>query len=222
MEKRALIVQGGWEGHTPRQCAELFAPWLRSQGFEVEVADTLAVFADVEKMTGLDLIVPIWTMGTLTPEQAKGLLDAVRGGVGIAGWHGGMGDAFRDCTEYQFMVGGQWVAHPGGCIPSYSVWIVNREDEITRGLDDFHMTDTEQYYMHVDPSNEVLAVIEFSGEYEDIDWVRGCTMPAVWKRRYGRGKVFYSSLGHTVKDFETPEALELVRRGMLWAAEFKT
>ncbi len=222
MLKRALIVQGGWEGHTPRQCAELFAPWLCSRGFEVEIADTLAVFADAEKMAGLDLMVPIWTMGTLTPEQAKGLLEAVRGGVGIAGWHGGMADAFRDCPEYQFMVGGQWVAHPGGCIPSYLVRIVNREDEITRGLEDFCMTDTEQYYMHVDPSNEVLAVTEFSGEYEGIDWVRGCIMPAVWKRRYGRGKVFYSSLGHTAKDFETPEALEIVRRGMLWAAKFKT
>jgi type 1 glutamine amidotransferase len=43
-------------------------------------------------------------------------------------------------------------------------------------------------------------------------------MPAVWKRRYGKGRVFYSSVGHIAKDFELPEALEIVKRGLLWAA----
>ncbi len=153
-------------------------------------------------------------MGTIAPEQEAGLLDAVRSGVGIAGWHGGMGDSFRNNTEYQFMVGGQWVAHPGGII-EYEVNIIKPEDPIVAGLSDFKMH-SEQYYMHVDPSNEVLATTTFSGEY--CEWIAGTVMPVVWKRRYGKGRVFYSSLGHVAKDFEVPEALEIMKRGMLWAS----
>ncbi|MCS6951048.1 MAG: ThuA domain-containing protein, partial [bacterium] len=178
------------------------------------LSDTLDVYTDKELMNSLSLIVPIWTMGTITPEQEAGLLDAVRSGVGIAGWHGGMGDSFRNNTEYQFMVGGQWVAHPGGII-EYEVNIIKPEDPIVAGLSDFKMH-SEQYYMHVDPSNEVLATTTFSGEY--CDWIAGTVMPVVWKRRYGKGRVFYSSLGHVAKDFEVPEALEIMKRGMLWAS----
>jgi type 1 glutamine amidotransferase len=212
--KRALIVWGGWEGHEPKQCAEIFAPWLQSQGYEVIVSNTLDTYTDKDLMQSLNLIVPIWTMGTITPEQEAGLLDAVRSGVGIAGWHGGMGDSFRNNTEYQFMVGGQWVAHPGNII-EYEVNIIKPEDPIVAGLSDFKMH-SEQYYMHVDPSNEVLATTTFSGEY--CEWIAGVVMPVVWKRRYGRGRVFYSSLGHVAKDFEVPEALEIMKRGMLWAS----
>lgn len=189
--KRALIVWGGWEGHEPKQCAEIFAPWLQSQGYEVIVSHTLDTYTDKDLMQSLNLIVPIWTMGTIAPEQEAGLLDAVRSGVGIAGWHGGMGDSFRNNTEYQFMVGGQWVAHPGGII-EYEVNIIKPEDPIVAGLSDFKMH-SEQYYMHVDPSNEVLATTTFSGEY--CEWIAGTVMPVVWKRRYGKGRVFYSSLG---------------------------
>jgi len=212
--KRALIVWGGWEGHEPKQCAEIFAPWLQSQGYEVIVSNTLDTYTDKDLMQSLNLIVPIWTMGTITPEQEAGLLDAVRSGVGIAGWHGGMGDSFRNNTEYQFMVGGQWVAHPGNII-EYEVNIIKPEDPIVAGLSDFKMH-SEQYYMHVDPSNEVLATTTFSGEY--CEWIAGVVMPVVWKRRYGRGRVFYSSVGHVAKDFEVPEALEMMKRGMLWAS----
>ena len=212
--KKALMVWGGWEGHEPKQCAEIFAPWLQSQGYEVIVSHTLDTYTDKDLMQSLNLIVPIWTMGTITPEQEAGLLDAVRSGVGIAGWHGGMGDSFRNNTEYQFMVGGQWVAHPGNII-EYEVNIIKPDDPIVAGLSDFKMH-SEQYYMHVDPSNEVLATTTFSGEY--CEWIAGTVMPVVWKRRYGKGRVFYSSLGHVAKDFEVPEALEIMKRGMLWAS----
>jgi type 1 glutamine amidotransferase len=165
-------------------------------------------------MASLALIVPVWTMGTITHDQEVGLLEAVKGGVGVAGWHGGMGDSFRLNTEYQFMVGGQWVAHPGGVI-DYEVNIINHTDPITTGLKDFKMH-SEQYYMHVDPSNEVLATTTFGGEY--APWIKGSVMPVVWKRMWGAGRVFYTSLGHVAKDFEVPEARTIVERGMLWAS----
>ena len=207
----ALIVHGGWEGHHPREFAEHSAQLLRAEGLSVRVADSLAA---LDALRGLSLIVPIWTMGTIAPEPLAALLDAVRGGVGLAGFHGGMGDAFRDATDFQFMVGGQFVAHPDD-IKDYEVAIADRDHEITRGLDDFRIR-SEQYYMHVDPSNHVLATTVF--EPASAPWVAGAVMPVAWTRRHGEGRVFYSSLGHQPADLGVREAGELWRRGMLWAA----
>ncbi len=209
----ALMVWGGWEGHEPEKCVQVFAPLLRAEGYEVEISDTLDSYLNTERMQALDLIVQVWTMGTITKEQQAGLLAAVKSGVGFAGWHGGQADSFRNSTEYQFMVGGQWVAHPGNII-DYRVNIINHQDEITAGLEDFDMH-TEQYYMHVDPSNEVLATTTFTGEH--AFWIDGTVMPVVWKRRYGTGRVFHCSLGHQARDFDVPEAREIVRRGLIWA-----
>ena len=211
--KSAMFVWGGWDGHEPKLCVDIFAPLLEENGFHVEISDTLDSYLNPEKLMTLDLIVPVWTMGTITEAQERGLLEAVRSGVGIAGWHGGMADSFRNNTEYQFMVGGQWVAHPGGVI-DYEVNIIDHEDPITAGLDDFRMH-SEQYYMHVDPSNQVLATTTFTGDH--AYWIDGVVMPVVWKRRYGQGRVFSASLGHVAKDFDVPEAREIVKRGMLWA-----
>ncbi len=212
--KKALIVAGGWSGHEPKKCAHIMAGVLRDAGFEVEMSDTMDVYADKAKMDALSLVVPIWTMGEISGDQCNGLLEAVKSGVGIAGFHGGMGDSFRNNTGYQFMVGGQWVAHPDGII-DYMVNIVS-DDPIVAGLGDFAMK-SEQYYMHTDPSNEVLATMEFKG-IQSAPWVNGCVMPVVWKRMYGAGRVFYSSLGHVAADFQVAEALEIQKRGMLWAA----
>ena len=211
--KRALVVCGGWEGHEPHACGDLVAGLLREAGFDVDRAETLGVYLDATKLAALDLIVPVWTMSTITPEQERGLLTAIEGGVNVGGWHGGMADSFRNNTNYQFMVGGQWVAHPGNII-DYRVEITRKDDPITAGLPDFAMH-SEQYYMHVDPGNEVLATTTFSGEH--APWIAGTVMPVAWKRRYGQGRVFYCSLGHQRVDFDVPEARELVRRGLLWA-----
>lgn len=207
--KKALIVQGGWEGHEPKQVAEILAEALRQNKVKVTVADTLDAFKDPKLMKNLDLIVPIWTMGRIENDQLEGLLNAVRSGCGIAGVHGGMGDAFRDQTEYQFMCGGQWVAHPGGIV-TYSVHIVDPWNPLTAGIEDFEIT-SEQYYMHVDPGNVVLATTNFGHT----------VMPVIWIKSYGAGRVYYCSVGHVAADVRMPQVLELVTRGMLWAARAK-
>ena len=213
-KRKVLFVWGGWEGHEPKQCVDIFAPWLQEQGFDVEVSHTLDSYLDAAKLKSLDLIVQVFTMASITPEQEKGLEDAVKGGVGMAGWHGGMADAFRSNVEYEFMIGGQWVAHPGGVI-DYDVAIMNHDDPITRGLADFKMH-SEQYYMQVDPLNEVLATTTFTGQY--APWIKGAAVPVVWKKMYGKGRIFYTSLGHVAADFNVPQAREIVKRGLLWAA----
>lgn len=214
--KKVLLVYGGWDGHQPKECMALLKPWLESRGAEVVTSEKLDVYTDKAFMQTVDLTVQCWTMGQITGEQEKGLTEAVRDGMGLAGWHGGLGDAFRNNTDYQFMVGGQWVAHPGGII-DYDVDIKDKKDPVTRGLNRFHMK-SEQYYMHVDPSVKVLATTTFSGE-EGSPWIKGVVMPVVWKKSYGSGRVFYSSLCHSASDFDVPEALEIMKRGIEWAVK---
>ena len=216
MNKHALIVYGGWQGHDPTETSHLFAGLLQESGVRVTLSETLDSFLDAELMNAVDMVVPVYTMSSITREQEAGLLEAVRErGVNVGGWHGGMADAFRNNTEYQFMCGGQWVAHPGNII-DYRVNVTDQAHPITAGIADFDMH-SEQYYMHTDPSNQVLATTTFSGEH--AAWIDGTVMPVAWTRRYGAGKVFYSSLGHVIGDFDVPEAREIVRRGLLWAVD---
>jgi uncharacterized protein len=211
--KNALIVWGGWEGHQPDQCARIVAKMLLEDGFAVITAGETSAFADLN-LGRFDLIVPIFSMGKITDSEAKNLCATVESGTGLAGFHGGMGDSFRSNTDYQFMTGGQWVAHPGNII-TYRVNFVDRKDPITEGIEDFEY-ESEQYYMHVDPNNHILATTTFSGEH--CWWIKGALMPVAWKRRHGNGKVFYSSLGHSPAEFAVPEMSKMLRRGMLWAA----
>lgn len=215
MAKKAIMVWGGWEGHEPKQCVDVFAPILEEEGFAVTISDTLDAYKDRDLMAEQDLVVPAWTMGQIDGEQEQGLLAAVERGAGVAGWHGCMADSFRNNTTYQFMVGGQFVAHPDGII-DYTVNIAAPNDPIVAGLDDFQMH-SEQYYMHTDPGNQVLATTTLEGR-QSAPWVNGTIMPVVWKRMWGAGRVFYSSLGHVARDFGVPQAHEIQRRGMLWAS----
>jgi len=212
--KDVLVIQGGWPDHHPREFATIVRDHLTTTGADVEVHDSLAVLDDAESLSRYDLIVPIWTMGELTDVQERNLLRAVEAGAGLAGWHGGMGDAFRPNLNYKLMVGGQFVAHPGN-FRRYQVRISDRDDPISAGLGDFEIT-SEQYYLHVDPSNEVLAETTFSGD--DLPWIDGVVMPVAWKRRWGLGKVFYLALGHEVSEFEIPEVWTMVTRGLVWAS----
>ena len=212
--REALIVWGGWSGHEPEQCAAIIKSMLEEDGFKVYVENTTEAFAD-PTIHDLSLIVPIFTMSKIEKEELSNLTAAVAGGVGLGGYHGGMGDAFRDAVDYQFMVGGQWVAHPGNII-DYSVDVTKPDDPIMAGLPASFPYKSEQYYMHVDPSNEVLATTTFSGEH--ASWIDGVVMPAVWKRRHGQGKVFHMTLGHQAKEFENTNMATIMRRGMNWAA----
>ena len=214
MSKKALFLAGGWDGHEPFATAGLMSNLLQSEGYDTEISDTLDTLLDGEKLASLNLIVPVWTMSSIENDQLKGLMTAIQHGVGLAGWHGGMNDAFRQSTDYQFMVGSQWVAHPGNII-DYTVNISNHDHPITQGLHDFQMH-SEQYYMHVDPSNEVLATTTFNADYHD--WIANTVMPVVYTRRWGQGRVAFSSLGHVLSDFDVPEAREIAKRCLLWAS----
>jgi uncharacterized protein len=212
-QKQALICWGGWEGHTPERSTEVAREILERNGFAVRVEKGTAAFAD-PALHDVSLIVPMITMSTIEKPEVENLCAAVRAGVGLAGMHGLMCDSFRNETEYQFMTGGQWVSHPGNII-DYSVDVTKPDDPVMQGIQSFAYT-SEQYYMHVDPMIEVLATTTFDGTH--CEWIKGATMPVVWKKIYGKGRVFYSALGHTADEFAVPEMKTMFERGMLWAS----
>lgn len=223
--KNIVYVYGGWQGHKPAESVDYMVPKLRAEGANVKVFDTLSVYSDEKLMAETDLIIQVWTMGKITNQQFKGLEKAIMNGTGFSGWHGGMGDAFRDNLKYQFMVGGQFVSHPGGNI-DHSIKILDKTDPITKGLNDFDLKKTEQYYMLIDPNIKVLAISEFDRESyqkpgKPENKVTGSTMPVVWKKNYGKGRIFFSSIGHKLSDFDVPEVMSMQMRGFRWAAEGK-
>lgn len=209
--KKALFVAGGWDGHQPEKIVQLFADELRGANFTADIETSLDVFADSDRLKTYDVISPCWTMGALSKEQSDGLLAAVRGGVALAGIHGGMGDAFRGNTEYEWMVGGHFVGHPH--VGEYTVRIQDFDSPITRDLPGSFAYHSEQYYMLIDPAVHVLADTVYVHEG------RQTTMPVAWIRMWGKGRVFYSSLGHEPGEFDRfPEARILTARGLRWAA----
>ncbi|QRN82060.1 ThuA domain-containing protein [Chloroflexota bacterium] len=244
MTRKALIFHGGWQGHEPKLVSKRFASLLEKEDFEVFVYDTLECLGDKDFLLSMDLIIPMWTQGELDDRYAFFLSEAVESGVGLAGAHGGMCDSFRWSVEYQFMTGSQWVAHPGDVYyhhisklteenlayvqknyptPSdgfQTDYIVNvrrgAASPIVEGIPDFRVH-SEQYYLHLDPCVNVLAttLVHTVGPHSANGPV---AMPVVYTKLWGKGRVFYSSLGHVDAVFEIPEVTEIMRRGMLWAA----
>ena len=217
---KAIIVWGGWDGHEPELVARRVEKILLNENFDVAFHDTLDAFLDGEYLKTLDLIFPLWTMGNITHEQRSAVSQAVASGVGLAGNHGGICDAFRWDTEWQFMTGGQWVSHPGGDGTPHRVNIKHSSSPITFELNDFDIS-SEHYYLHVDPAVEVLATTRFPVANGPHILNKHVDMPVVWTKMWGYGRVFYTSLGHHDDVFDIPEAGELLRRGLLWAAEGK-
>ena len=214
---RALITWGGWPGHEPDKVAALFADMLQAEGMEVTVTDSLACFDDSAALSNLSLIVPVWTMSTITKDQAQNVADAVAGGVGLAGCHGGMCDAFRTEVIWQFLTGSQWVAHPGNDGVNYRVRMLG-DDPLIAGIGDFDVF-TEQYYLHVDPAVRVHAVCDFP-VVEGPHTVNGpVAMPVGYTKGWGNGRVYYNALGHQANVIDHGPAREMVRRGLIWAAQ---
>ena len=219
--KKGLIFQGGWDGHEPQLTSVRFGKMLEEEGYEVEIYDTQDCLADGEKLKEYDIIVACWTMGEIPHEYVQNISKAVAAGTGLAGVHGGMCDAFRMDTEWQFMTGGQWVSHPGGDGVEYMVNICHGSSPITQGLEDFPVA-SEHYYLHIDPSIEVLATTRFPLVTYYHASNKPVDMPVAWTKFWGCGRVFYTSLGHHDDVFDkSPNAAVLMKRGMLWAAEGK-
>ena len=222
MKRNALILCGGWDGHEPKLVSERFKKYLETENFEVSISDSLEVLQDINRLKALDLFIPIWTTckEELPKPYFEPFAEAIGSGVGLAGCHGGMCDAFRNNVLWQFITGANWVAHPGCDGVKHKINIISSSNHITEGIKSFEVS-SEQYYLQTDPANEVLATTRFPV----VKWYHSANgevdVPQVWTRKWGHGRVFYNALGHHNDVFDVPEVWEIMKRGLLWAAEGK-
>lgn len=216
MATTALITWGGWDGHEPDKIAALCQTILEDAGTCVTLTDHLDCFDDAAQLQTYDLIVPVWTMSKLSREAAVNVSEAVARGTGLAGCHGGMCDAFRETTLWQFITGANWVAHPGGDGVKHRVTIVDKTHELVNGIADFDV-ETEQYYLHIDPANHVLATTRTDVQTWYHSPNGAVDMPVAWTRKWGHGRVYYNALGHKAAVISNSPAFEMMRRGLLWA-----
>ena len=222
MSKRALFIAGGWDGHEPLETSNFMIEEIKKFNIESEIVQDLEVLADLKYLQDFDIILPVWTMGKIDDNNWEiknskigNLQEAVESGIGLAGWHGGMSDAFRDNTNYQFLVGSQFVCHPGNFV-DYKVEIIQKEHEVVKGINDFNVH-SEQYFLHIDPSINIIASTKFNKKYHD--WIDGVEMPIAYTKKWGKGKVFHCSIGHYLKDFENFNVVKLITRGINWATK---
>lgn len=229
MSRRAIIVRGGWEGHQPVEATEMFLPFLSASGYSYEIYDSPAVYADRKTMEQTDLIVQCMTMSTIEQDQVLGLREAVEAGTGLAGWHGGIADSYRASDGYLQLIGGQFAHHPakhpaertGEQSDYYLPYRVTMRPEaanhpITKGIESFDLV-TEQYWVLHDQLIDVLATTTLPKR--DFDpWSAPHVNPAVWTRRWGKGRIFVSTPGHRVEVLEHPSVRTMIERGMLWAS----
>jgi type 1 glutamine amidotransferase len=229
-QRQALVVRGGWFGHQPVEATELFIPFLKDNGFTVRVEDSPEPYAEESYMAGVDLVVQCMTMSTIEKPELAGLIAAVEGGAGFAGWHGGIADSYRNSSDYLQFVGGQFATHAARCGPdertgeqsdnyvrhTIEMTAAGREHEITAGIGDFEL-ETEQYWVLSDDYNDVLATTTTATRPWGA-WHRPITAPAVWTRQWGEGRIFVATPGHRVEILEDPNVRTIVERGLLWAA----
>lgn len=216
-QRRALVVRGGWPGHSPEAATDLFVPTLVEAGFDVVCESTLEAYADTDLMGDLDLVVQCWTMGEILPDELRGLRTAVASGTGFAGWHGGIVDSFRLATDYLQMVGAQFAAHPGDLVDHTVTVLPERADHpVVAGIDEIRLT-SEQYWVLTDSANDVLATTLITPQPGD-PWHEPVVSPAIWTRHWGQGRIFVSAPGHHLEDLEHPALRTVIERGLLWAA----
>jgi len=228
--KRALIVRGGWDGHQPVETTDSFLPFLGEHGYDVRIEDETTVYTDSEYMAGVDVVVQTNTMNTIAGDELRGLIAAVQNGAGLAGWHGGIADSYRNSSDYLQLIGGQFATHPAKAAPDelagdatdnfvrHTIDIVPEQADhpIVAGISDFELT-TEQYWVLSDEYNDVLATTTLAAPgYHP--WHRPVTCPAVWTRLWGEGRVFVSTPGHDLATVSNPNVRTIIERGILWAS----
>ncbi|GHD39465.1 hypothetical protein D9V29_07915 [Mycetocola manganoxydans] len=227
--RTALVVRGGWDGHQPVEATNLFLPFLEASGFEVRVEESPAVYADADYMATVDLIVQCNTMNTIEKDEFAGLRTAIEAGTGMAGWHGGIADSYRNNSDYLHLIGGQFACHPGkhpderigDASDNYIDYRVEMTDAaashpITEGISDFDLT-TEQYWVLSDDYIDVLATTTLPAREWDA-WTRPVVSPAIWTRQWGKGKIFVATPGHSVEVLQDENVRTIIERGMLWAS----
>ena len=138
---------------------------------------------------------------------AQGMLDLLASGGALLGVHSSAG-SLPGMRQWPDILGGRWVRgtsmHPP--MDDFTVHLTSADHPVTRGMTDFSTHDERYSYLEVGPASTVLADYAMDGRRH----------PLVWAHQPGAGRVVYDALGHSVRGYETPGQVELLRRSVRW------
>lgn len=201
---KTLLLTGGTV-HKGVEIGDILQQVMEKTGkFEITRVNEDLDALMAEKVQAYDLVVFYWTMGEITEAQKRGLMNHIASGKGFVTFHSGA-DSFRGDPDWRAFVGGYFTGHPK--FRTYQVSITEAKSPITEGIEEF-MIEDEQYFLDYSSQVTVLA----NGLH------KGRTMPVMWTQEWGKGRVFYSALGHNPKAVKQEMFQKTAIRGMLWAA----
>jgi len=200
---KLFFLQGG--GHDWKGNFAILQPILEKTGdFEISASNDMdELKADSIKKYNLILFYGSG-LNFKNPEQEKGLIEFVKGGGAFAGIHSAT-DSFKNSEAYWQMIGGRFKGHGGG---KFWTRIVDKEHAITKGLEDFEIQDetySHNYAKGFEPHS--LVKIDRGAEQQSMGWCH----------EFGKGRVFYTSLGHGREAWVNPHFQRLAVRGLYWA-----
>jgi type 1 glutamine amidotransferase len=158
-----------------------------------------------------DESLPAKMEGAITEEQGKAIIDFVQAGNGLYAYHQS-GYTSLYSKNYREVMGAVTLGHPP--LRPFKVKVVNHEHPITQGVQDFMVND-EQHFLTYDKDPKYVIL-----QSENIDGLNhgklGATAVGGWAYDYGKGRVVYTAVGHTIHALWNPEYLKIQKNAVRW------
>lgn len=186
----------------------------KEKGFTVDATEDAAAFTP-ENLAKYDVVVFASTTGdVLTNPQQQALQQFVNRGKGWVGIHAAA-DTEYDWPWYGELVGAYFKSHPAGLQPT-KVKIENRGHASTNSLPENWTRSDEWYDWRVNPRGkvQVLASIDDSTFRTEV-----LDHPVTWCKYQGRGRAWYTAMGHSKETYVEPAFLDQLYGGIMWAAQ---
>lgn len=198
----------------------------KNRGWSAFFTENGAVF-NAADLSRFDATVWNNTSGdVLTTEQKQAFRSYIENGGGFAGIHGAGGDPRYEWRWYvETLIGAQFKGHPLN--PQFQkavIHIENPNDVVVKGLPHKWTRVDEWYSFEKSPRGEgvkVLATLDESTYRPRMFWKdisMGADHPIIWKHCVGKGRVFYSALGHSISTYSEPLHLKELENGIAWSA----
>jgi type 1 glutamine amidotransferase len=154
-------------------------------------------------------------VGWMTEEQGKGIKKWVEEGGSLWAFHNNS-QASSMNKDYRDVEGAIYTGHPP--IRPYKVKIVNHDHPITKGVNDFVVTDEQHYVTYDKDPKYVLArsINENGLDYTDQTGRRSNTAESVWAYDYGKGRVCFMAPGHMIVVLWNPEYVKMQKNALKW------
>jgi hypothetical protein len=200
----SVLFLGDCGPHAPAERAAQLVPALASRDIDVTYTERVDDL-NPQNLKRYDAVIVYANIDAIRPEPLKALLDYVEGGGGFVPIHCAS-FCFRNAPQYVALVGAQFQRHGTG---TFDTKVVDPEHPIMKGLEPFRTWDETYVHTMHNPRDRAVLQVRAEGDHEE---------PWTWVRTQGKGRVFYTAYGHDNRTWGHPGFVDLVERGVRWAA----